>query len=85
MDVFSLWSWLVPLETKEPSEVSGALYRNVYLDLAGFPLILRSDNGSKFVADVTRELNRLVGTAQVFGSAYHPRSQGLVELSLIHI
>ena len=40
MDVFSLWSWLVPLETKEPSEVSGALYRNVYLDLAGFPLIL---------------------------------------------
>ena len=79
MDVFSLWSWLVPLETKDPKEVSGALYRFVYLDLAGFPLILRSDNGSEFVADVTRELNRLVGTAQVFGSAYHPRSQGLVE------
>ena len=57
MDVFSLWSWLVPLETKEPTEVAGELYRKVYLDLSGFPLILRSDNGSEFVADVTRELN----------------------------
>ena len=79
MDVFSLWSWFTPLVSKEPGEVSGALYRNVYLDLCGFPLILRSDNGSEFVADVTRELNRLVGMAQVFGSAYHPRSQGLVD------
>ena len=78
MDVFSLWSWLVPLESKEPSEVAGALYRHVYLDLCGFPLILRSDDGSEFVADVTRELNRLIGTTQVFGSAYHPRSQALV-------
>ena len=79
MDVFSLWSWLVPLESKDPKEVAGALYRYVYLDLSGFPLILRSDNGSEFVPDVTRELNRLIGTAQVFGSAYHPRSQALVE------
>ena len=34
----------MPLETKEPKEVAGALYRHVDLDLAGFPLILRSDN-----------------------------------------
>ena len=25
MDVFSLWSWLVPLETKDPKEVAGTL------------------------------------------------------------
>ena len=79
MDVFSLWSWLQPMESKDPKEVSGTLYRHVYLDLVGFPLILRSDNGSEFVADVTREINRLVGNAQVFGSAYHARSQALVE------
>ena len=36
MDVFSLWSWLTPLVNKEPGEVSGALYRNVYLDCAHF-------------------------------------------------
>ena len=58
MDVFSLWSWLTPLESKDPKEVAGALHGYVYMDLAGFPLILRSDNGSEFVADVTRELNR---------------------------
>ena len=39
MDVFSLWSWLVPLESKDPKVVAGTLYRNVYLDLSGFPLI----------------------------------------------
>ena len=65
MDVFSLWSWLSPLESKGPRVLAGALYRYLYLDLAGFPLILRSDNESEFVADVTRELNRLIGTAQV--------------------
>ena len=40
----------------------------------GFPLIFTGDNGSEFVPDVTREMNRFVGAAQVFGLAYHPRS-----------
>ena len=55
------------------------LYKYVYLDLAGFPLILRSDNGSEFTAELTRELNQLIGIEQVFSSPYHPQSLGLLE------
>ena len=79
IDCFSLWLWLVGLADKRPATVAQALYCQVYLDLAGFPVILRSDNGSEFVAELTMELNRLIGTTQVFGSAYHPRSQALIE------
>eukprot|EP00969_Alexandrium_andersonii_P157117 6945142-Alexandrium_andersonii.AAC.1 len=79
IDGFTEWLWLVPLVDKKPSTVAEALYLSVYLDLAGFPVILRSDNGPEFTAELTRELNRMVGTVQVFGSAYHPRSQALVE------
>ena len=56
-----------------------AMVYHGYLDLAGFPTILRSDNGPEFTADLTRELNRLIGATQIFGSAYHPRSQALIE------
>lgn len=79
IDVFSLWLWLVPIEDKRAEVVAGALYRHVYLDLAGFPFILRSDNGPEFISDLTGELNRLIGAAQVFGSPYHPRFQGSIE------
>ena len=55
------------------------LYKHMYLDLVGFPLIIRSDNGLEFTVELTRELNRLIGTEQVFSSPYHPQSLGLLE------
>ena len=79
IDVFSLWLWLIPIPDKAARTVATALLRHVYLDLAGFPVLLRSDNGREFTAELTRELNEQLGTVQVFGSAYHPRSQALVE------
>ena len=79
IDCFTLWIWLIPIVDKSAISVATALLYGVYLDLAGFPVILRSDNGKEFVAEVTRELNDLLGTTQIFGSAYHPRSQALVE------
>ena len=63
MDMFSLWLWLTAISGKTPQAVAEALYKYVYLDLAGFPMILRSDNGSEFTAELTRDLNRLIGTA----------------------
>ena len=69
----------MPLDSKSAMVVAGALMLHVYLDLCGFPTILRSDNGPEFTAELTRELNRLIGTVQIFGSAYHPQAQALVE------
>ena len=62
IDVFSLWSWVEPLPNKKPNTVALKLFMRVYLDLSGYPLILRSDNGPEFTADVMKELNRLIGT-----------------------
>jgi hypothetical protein len=79
IDMFSYWLWLLPLEDQAAEEVAKMLYLHVMLDLAGFPAILRSDNGKEFTGRIVRELNRLLGTVQIFGSAYHPQSQGLKE------
>ena len=81
IDMFTLWIWLVAIPDKSAITVATALPHGVYLDLAGFPVILRSDNGKEFVAEVTREMNSTLGTTQIFGTAYHPRSQALVESS----
>ena len=81
IDMFTLWIWLVAIPDKSAITVATALLHGVYLDLAGFPIILRSDNGKEFVAEVTREMNNMLGTTQIFGTAYHPRSQALVESS----
>ena len=51
----------------------------VFLNMAGFPVVLRSDNAKEFVGEVSAELNKLLGIRHVTGSAYHPQSQGMVE------
>jgi len=79
IDVFTLWAWFIGIKDKTATTVARALYLHVYLDLAGFPVVLRSDRGREFMNETIGEMNRLLGTVQIFGSAYHPRSQGLVE------
>ena len=82
--LFTLWKWLAAIPDKKAITVAtalAALFHGVYLDLAVFPVILRSDNGKEFVAEVTRELNNMLGTTQILGSAYQPRSPALVERS----
>ena len=62
LDAFTLWLWLVPIVGKSAEVVAAAFYLHVVLDIAGFPTILRTDNGTEFTATLMRELNRLIGT-----------------------
>jgi len=55
------------------------LVEGVFLDLAGFPTVLRSDRGKEFTNQVVAAVNKRLGIKHVFGSAYHPQSQGYVE------
>ena len=64
---------------KDASSVAKALVRHVFLDMCGFPLILRSDNGVEFTASLVSEMKQLLGIQGVHGTAYHPQSQGMVE------
>ncbi len=79
IDMFTLWLWLCPISGKSAETVATALLQTCYMDIAGFPVILRSDRGGEFTNELMRELNRLVGTTSIFGSSHHPRAQGLIE------
>ena len=76
---FSRWCWLIPLKAKTAEEIAYNLLTKVMLDVAGFPVIVRSDNAPEFTGEVVRELNRLTGTTHLLGTTYHPQSQGMVE------
>ena len=66
------------LQTKRAAEVAYQL-TDVFL-LFGAPVILQSDNGSEFTADVIRELKLMwPELTLVHGKPRHPQSQGSVE------
>jgi len=73
---FSKWCWLVPIPDKKATTVGKALLEIVLLSLAMFPSVLRSDNDPTFMSDA---MNRILNIRHVFGSTYHPQSQGQVE------
>lgn len=66
------------LMSKAAKEVAEALF-DVFLDCGVIPLIIQSDLGREFVAAVMKELLTLLGSCQIFSSAFHPRTQGVVE------
>ncbi|OWZ02422.1 hypothetical protein PHMEG_00026022 [Phytophthora megakarya] len=45
----------------------------------GIPSRLLSDRGSNFISDLAKSFYETLGIKKLFGSAYHPKTQGLVE------
>ncbi|KAG2876403.1 hypothetical protein PC114_g24215 [Phytophthora cactorum] len=45
----------------------------------GIPSRLRSANGSNFISEVAKSFYQTLGIKKLYGAAYHPRTQGLVE------
>ena len=76
---FSKFPWLIPLRDKTAKTVARALLERVLINFAMFPSVLRSDNDPDFTGLVVSHMNRLLNIKHVFGSAYHPQSQGQVE------
>jgi len=77
-DHFSRFSWAQAMKSKQAKEV--ALYLFEIFTTFGSPMILHSDNGKEFVADVIHELLKLwPGIKVVNGRPRHPQSQGSVE------
>lgn len=72
--------YLRPLQTKRAAEVAIELLK-IFL-LQGAPVILQSDNGREFTAEVIKELVLLWPQCKiVHGRPRHPQSQGSVERS----
>ena len=76
---FSRWCWLIPIEDRTSEKIANGLLYRVFLGVALFPAILRSDNAKEFVSEVVARLNRTLEIRHITGSTYHPQSQGMVE------
>ena len=76
---FSGWCWLKPTISNSAEYVAKFLLEDVYFDIAGFPMVLRSDRGAEFLNDTVKTINDLLGVTHAFGSSYHPQSQGHIE------
>jgi transposase InsO family protein len=79
-DHFTRFSWTCALSSKEASEVAAFLFS--VFTVFGPPLILQSDNGREFTAQVIYELIGLWKEIHIInGRPRHPQSQGSVENS----
>ena len=55
------------------------LIEDVFLDICGFPAVLRSDRGTEFTNDIIAAVNKQLHVKHTFGAAFHPQSQGYIE------
>ena len=78
VDCFSRWCWLIPIPDRTAPHIADGLMK-VFLDFAGFPAVLLSDNAPEFVGEIVTAMNKVLEIKQVTGSAYHPQSQGMIE------
>ena len=75
----SRYCWLKASPSDTEEAWAKFLFEDVFLDICGFPVVLRSDRGSAFTSIVVEELNRLLQISHRVGSAYHPQAQGYIE------
>lgn len=71
--------WLKAVPRDDAATAAKFLAEDVFLEFAGFPTVLRSDQGSIYVNEVVAELNARFGVEQAFGSSYREPSQGYIE------
>lgn len=77
-DHFTRYSWARAITSKRPIEVAIFLF-DVFVCF-GAPIILQTDNGRDFTAEVIRELLAMWPDVHIInGRPRHPQSQGLVE------
>jgi hypothetical protein len=72
---FSRWAWLHASKSDNESDWAVCLVESVFCDLAGVPVVLRSDRVAAFICSGVKAINQLLGNNQVFGSSYRPQSQ----------
>lgn len=78
VDAYTGWpeAWLV--KRGDCTSVVKCLI-NHYIPRHGFPEKVRSDNGTHFQKKDLQKVELLLGLKHVFGTVYHPESQGKVE------
>ena len=55
------------------------MIRDAWVTRHGCPMVIQSDRGPNFIAELTRLVVAKIGTIKVFSLQYHPQCNGLVE------
>lgn len=77
IEYLSKYVWAVGIKSKEALEIARRLFE--YISLFGAPKGIQSDQGKEFLNKIIKELSRITGVEHRITSAYHPRTNGLVE------
>ena len=80
MDYVSKWVEVISCPRNDVNAVVGFVQRNI-LDRYGAPRTIISDEGSHFANKLFAKLLSIYGVKHVMSLAYHPQSNGQVEIS----
>ena len=80
MDYVSKWVEVISCPRNGVNAVVGFVQRNI-LDRYGAPRTIISDEGSHFANKLFAKLLSIYGVKHVMSLAYHPQSNGQVEIS----
>ena len=69
---FSGWAWVQAAAANDAEPWAKFLVGSAFVDIAGFPAVLRSDQGQEFWHEVVKACVEMLGIEQVFGASYHP-------------
>jgi len=78
-DRFLKMSHFVAMTEKMMAEGLVRMFRDNVWKLHGLPERVISDRGLQFVAELTRELNKMLGIETKLSTAYHPETDGQTE------
>ena len=75
-DRFSKMSHFVAMTEKMMAKELARLFKDNVWKLHGLPESVISDRGLQFVAELTRELNKMLGIETKLSTAYHSETDG---------
>jgi len=78
-DRLSKMTHFVATTERTSAEVLVRLFQNDVWKLHGLPKSVVSDRGPQFMAELTKELNRMLGIRTKLSTAFHPQTDGQTE------
>ena len=73
------YPFCIPIRNPNAETTATALFQHVW-SYIGFPRRISSDRGQQFVSEVFRSVSKYLQIVNIYSTAYHPQSQGQVEI-----